>query len=106
MVPRRSFRKLGVAAGGVPLRSVAQELSSDLAIVNARMVTMDVERPEAEAALVRGGRVALVGTTDEVRAEAKRAQVLDARGRVGAPGFADAHAHFELTCRGASVSAP
>ena len=105
MISRRSFLKLGVAAGGVPLRSVVQAPSSDLAIVNARMITMDEGRPEAEAALVRGGRVALVGTTDEVRAEAKRAQVLDARGRVVVPGFVDAHAHFELTCLGASFQA-
>jgi len=104
-VDRREFLKLGVAAGVVRLPSRTQQPSSDLAIVNARMVTMDEGRPEAEAALVRGGRIALIGTTDEVRAEARGTQVLDARGRVVVPGFVDAHAHFELTCLGASFQA-
>ena len=104
-VDRREFLKLGVAAGVVRLPSRAQEPSSDFAIANARMITMDAARPLAEAALVRGGRIALVGTTDEVRAEVPGAQVLDARGRIVVPGFVDAHAHFELTCLGASFQA-
>jgi len=104
-VDRREFLKLGVAAGVVRPLSRSQEPSSDLTIVNARIVTMDEGRPEAEAALVRGGRIALVGTTDEVRAEARGAQVLDAERQVVVPGFVDAHAHFELTCLGASFQA-
>jgi predicted amidohydrolase YtcJ len=66
---------------------------------------MDPGRPDAEAALVRAGRIALVGTTDEVRSEASNARTFDARGRVVVPGFVDAHAHFELTCLGASFQA-
>jgi len=104
-VDRRRFLELGVAAGVVPPFARAQEPSSDLAIVNARMVTMDEATPEAEAALVRGGRIALVGTTREVRSEAGSAQELDVNGRVVVPGFVDAHAHFELTCLGASFQA-
>ena len=107
MIPtgRREFLKLGVAAGVVRLPARTQEPSSDLVIVNSRIVTMDERRPEAEAALVRGGRIALVGTTGEVRSEARSAQELDAEGRVVVPGFVDAHAHFELTCLGASFQA-
>ncbi len=83
----------------------ARESTSDLAIVNARMITMDGRRPEAEAALVSGGRIALVGTTDEVKSEARDARVFDAGRRVVVPGFVDAHTHFELTCLGASFQA-
>jgi predicted amidohydrolase YtcJ len=93
-VGRRRFLTLGV-----------QEPSSDLAIVNARMITMDGGKPEAQAALVQGGRIALVGTTAEVKAAAGKARVFDAGGRVVVPGFVDAHAHFELTCLGASFQA-
>ncbi len=93
-VGRRSFLKLR-----------AQTSSGDLAIVNARMITMDRERPEAEAALVRGSRIALVGTTDEVRSAAPDAPIFDAGRRVVVPGFVDAHTHFELTCIGAAFQA-
>lgn len=94
MISRRSFLKLR-----------AQETSSGLAILNARMITMDAGRPEAEAALVQDGRIALVGTTEEVRSRAGNARVFDAGRRVVVPGFVDAHAHFELTCLGASFQA-
>jgi hypothetical protein len=69
------------------------------------MITMDERRPEAQAALVTGSRIALVGTTDEVRSRAGNARVFDAGGRVVVPGFVDAHAHFELTCLGSSFQA-
>ncbi len=93
-VGRRSFWKLRT-----------QGLPGDLAIVNARLITMDEGRPEAEAALVTDGRIALVGKTDEVKAAAGNARELDAGKRVVVPGFVDAHAHFELTCLGASFQA-
>jgi predicted amidohydrolase YtcJ len=93
-IGRREFLKLRT-----------QEPSSDLAIVNSRMVTMDERRPEAQAALVTGSRIALVGTTDEVRSRAGNARLFDAGGRVVVPGFVDAHAHFELTCLGSAFQA-
>ncbi len=104
-IDRREFLELGVAAGILPPFARVQASSSDLAIVNARLVTMDETRPSAEAALVRGGRISLVGTTGEVRAQAGSARIFDAQGRVVVPGFVDAHAHFELTCLGASFQA-
>ncbi|MDQ3782099.1 MAG: amidohydrolase [Actinomycetota bacterium] len=48
----------------------------------------------AEALLIRGERVAAVGTVAEVRAEASpSADVFDLGGRVVLPGFQDAHVH-------------
>jgi predicted amidohydrolase YtcJ len=70
----------------------------DLALVNGRLITMEPAQPEAEAALVRGGRIALVGTTREVRAAAGPASLFDCLGRTVVPGFVDGHAHFEYTC--------
>ncbi|HJS74726.1 MAG TPA: amidohydrolase family protein, partial [Vicinamibacteria bacterium] len=93
-VGRRKFLKLQ-----------AERPSRDFAIVNARMVTMDVLRPEAEAALVSGTRISFVGTSAEVRSRAPDARVFDARRRVVVPGFVDAHTHFELTCLGTSFQA-
>jgi predicted amidohydrolase YtcJ len=105
VISRRAFLELGVAAGAVRLAPLPQVPSSDLAILNARMVTMDEANPLAEAALVRGGRIVLVGTTAEIRSAAGNARLFDAGDRVVVPGFVDAHAHFELTCLGASFQA-
>jgi predicted amidohydrolase YtcJ len=71
---------------------------SDLAIVNGNLITLDADRPAAEAALVRHGRIARVGTTADVVAAAGDAPVYDAGGRTIVPGFIDGHAHFEMTC--------
>jgi len=49
----------------------------------------------AEALLVRGGRIAAVGSTDEVRQRADSdAERIDLRGRLVLPGFHDSHLHF------------
>ncbi len=70
----------------------------DLALVNARLVTLEPDQPEAQAVLVRSGRIALVGSNDEVRSAADNAPVFDAAGRGVVPGFVDAHVHFEMAC--------
>jgi predicted amidohydrolase YtcJ len=71
---------------------------SDLAIVNGNLITLDSDQPAAEAALVRNGRIARVGSTAEIREAAGDAPVYDAGGRTVVPGFIDGHAHFEMTC--------
>ena len=71
---------------------------ADLALVNGRLLTMDPKQPRAEAALVRHGRIALVGSTSAVLAARGDAPVFDCGGRAVVPGFIDGHAHFEMTC--------
>src|SRR5438067_1403860 len=71
---------------------------ADLALVNGRLITMETGQPQAEAALVRGGRIALVGETRAVLAAARDAPIYDCGGRTVLPGFVDGHAHFEYTC--------
>lgn len=70
----------------------------DLAIYNAKVITLDDKRPTASAVLVRGGRIAMVGTNKEVRAAARGVTELDGRGRVLIPGFIDNHCHVEDAC--------
>ena len=78
-----------------PSASRAQQSEADLVIVNARVRTMDKQRPEAEAVAVRANRVAAVGTVAEVRRLAgPRTRVVDAKGATVLPGFNDAHVHF------------
>jgi predicted amidohydrolase YtcJ len=88
-----------VRAAGQPAahRAAAAPLArGDLALVNARIVTVDPSRPRAEAVLVRAGRIAHVGTSAEVKAKSGDAPLFDAGGRTVVPGFIDAHTHMEV----------
>jgi predicted amidohydrolase YtcJ len=67
----------------------------DLAIVNARVITMDPRQPEAQAVLVRRGRIQAVGSNAQIRSMARGVRVLDAGGRGLVPGFVDTHIHME-----------
>ena len=66
-----------------------------LAIVNARVWTGDPGRPWADAVLVRGERIEVVGSSAEVKKRAGASvKTIDAHGMMVTPGFTDAHVHF------------
>src|SRR5207249_1039474 len=68
--------------------------SAELAVVNARIRTLDPQRPWASAVAVREGMVVAVGEGAEVRAACDGAtEVVDARGAALVPGLVDSHAH-------------
>ena len=62
---------------------------TDLALVNANVLTMDPVRPRATAVAVAGGRITAL---DEIPPGAAR--VVDLRGATVLPGFHDAHNHM------------
>jgi predicted amidohydrolase YtcJ len=62
---------------------------TDLALVNANVLTMDPSRPRAASVAVAGGRVTGL---DEIPPGAER--VVDLRGATVLPGFHDAHNHM------------
>lgn len=67
----------------------------NLVLLNARIRTMDVARPEATALAIAGGWVLALGSDDEMRDLAgPGARVIDAGGRLCLPGFIDAHCHL------------
>lgn len=67
----------------------------NLAITNARVRTMDRSQPWAEAVFVRGNRIEVVGSNEEVaRAADASTRVIDGGGATLLPGFNDAHVHF------------
>lgn len=94
---RRHFLQGIAAASVVPSQALAQS-GHDLAVVNARIMTMDPARPEAEAVLIRNGHIVLVGSNADVERIADGIEQFDARRRVVTPGFVDTHVHFEMTC--------
>ncbi len=68
--------------------------SADLAFVNGAVSTMDAARRRAHAVAVKDGRIAAVGTDDDVRnLIGSGTEVIDLRGRMLVPGFQDAHVH-------------
>ncbi|HEU4356501.1 MAG TPA: amidohydrolase family protein, partial [Actinomycetota bacterium] len=68
--------------------------SADLVLVNGAVYTVDAARRWARAVAVKDGRIAAVGTDDDVRElVGSGTEVVDLRGRMVLPGFQDAHVH-------------
>ena len=74
------------------------------------IITMDDAHPAAEAVAVAGGKIAAVGSKDDVMAwKGASTEVVDLQGRTLVPGFLDGHSHFINAVRlgtWANVSAP
>jgi predicted amidohydrolase YtcJ len=112
---RRGFFKQGLGVGAALAASVNTGLGQakrtsvptatkartkwegDLAVVNAKIMTLEARQPEAAAVLVRNGRIVLVDTNEVIRSQARDTPIFDAGGRTVVPGFIDAHCHMEVT---------
>jgi predicted amidohydrolase YtcJ len=69
--------------------------AADLVIINAKVWTVDVSRPTAQAVAVLSDRIVAVGSNAEVDAwRGPKTKVIDAAGKLLLPGFNDAHVHF------------
>ena len=72
-------------------------MQAEIIITNARVITMDPERPRAEAVALAQGSILAVGSTAEASALAgPQTRVIDARGRTLLPGFVESHLHLVL----------
>ncbi len=68
---------------------------ADLILINARIATMDTERPSASALAIREGRFVAVGDESTVLPRrGSRTKVIDADGRTVIPGLIDSHTHI------------
>jgi predicted amidohydrolase YtcJ len=74
----------------------AQKKSSyaDTVVLHGRIYTLNPSQPWAEALAIRGDRIVAVGSDSEVKLQSKHSQVIDRKGRLVLPGFADCHIHF------------
>src|SRR3990170_3866432 len=82
------------AAPGSPVQQGAPNETPALAVVNARVYTVDAALPRAEAFAVKHGRFLAVGGNADIRNLVQRGtQVIDAAGMTVTPGFIDAHCH-------------
>ena len=90
----------GIAKTGIGTltTAVAQSPSAsaepDLVVVNARVFTVDVALPRAEAFAIKNGRFIAVGSSADVRNLAtSRTRIIDAEQATITPGFIDTHCH-------------
>jgi len=68
---------------------------AELVVTNARILTMDDDSPRAEALAVVDGRIAAIGSAEQIGAmTGPGTKVLDARGASVLPGFIESHIHL------------
>jgi predicted amidohydrolase YtcJ len=67
---------------------------ADLVVTNAKVYTVDSAFSVIEAFAISNGKIISTGTTEQILADYKAVEVIDAKGQVILPGLIDAHAHF------------
>jgi predicted amidohydrolase YtcJ len=88
------------AAAGVALclsgcGSGSPQQPAELVLRGGRIVTLDEERPEAEAIAIRNGRILAVGSNEDIAGYlAPSTQILELGGQFAMPGFIEGHGHF------------
>ncbi|MEW6320857.1 MAG: amidohydrolase [Acidobacteriota bacterium] len=68
---------------------------ASLVLRNGKVVTVDEQKPEAQAVAVRGTSIVAVGTNEEIQPYIGPAtEVVDLGGQLAIPGFVESHGHF------------
>jgi predicted amidohydrolase YtcJ len=82
------------AAAGTAAQERAASSSADFVVTGANIITMDSERPAAQAIAVRGEHILAIGSDrDVLQFATAHTQRINARGTTVTPGFIDAHSH-------------
>jgi hypothetical protein len=69
--------------------------NAKLAILNAKVITLNSKRPKAEAVAIQYGKIIAVGSNEEIRKYVdNETKVIDAKKRTVVPGFIDCHVHM------------
>ena len=92
-----TLRKTTLFAPCLALLVVATTAFADgqaIVLRGARILTMDESRPEASALAIVDGRIAAIGSADDVAPYLKAAKVYDLPGALVLPGFQDSHNHL------------
>ena len=71
-------------------------MSVDLILTNARILTMDADRPRAETVAVAGGRIVAVGGAEVLALAGPTTRIVNCGGRTVLPGFVESHLHLVL----------
>jgi predicted amidohydrolase YtcJ len=85
----------GLALGTLLLVAACAPRPADLVLRNGKIVTVDPNRPEAQAIAISGYTIAAVGGDEEIaRYVGPNTQVIDLNGRLAIPGFIEGHGHY------------
>lgn len=76
------------------LLSCSAKKQADLIVYNAKIYTVNNNFQLAQAFAVKNGKIAAIGTTEEINNKYQSATRTDAAGKPVYPGFIDGHAHF------------
>jgi predicted amidohydrolase YtcJ len=69
--------------------------TADLVLINGNIITMDAERPQAQAVAIKGERIMAVGDNEAIeRLGGAETEVIDLGGKTVVPGLVDGHLHF------------
>jgi hypothetical protein len=89
---------IGAAFGGCAVSTsseVTHAKGADLLVLNAKVTTLDAQRPAASAVAIKDGRILDVGTDGAMAGYRGAATtVIDAGGRAVIPGLNDSHTHL------------
>jgi predicted amidohydrolase YtcJ len=68
---------------------------ADVILTNANVITMNKQKPQAQALAIKEGKIIQVDSNDEAQAlTGKDTKIIDLRGKTIIPGLIDAHAHM------------
>lgn len=92
----RFYTWLQGLAGFLLLTPNLQAVPAELLLTNARIHTMNAEKPKAEALAIQAGRVVAVGSLQELKAwRGPSTRVIDLKGKAVYPGFHEGHGHLK-----------
>ena len=78
----------------VTLRLVVAQTKADVIVINANVVTLDEQRPNAEGVAISKNKILATGTSREILKFKKAStKVIDAKGKTVIPGLFDSHLH-------------
>jgi predicted amidohydrolase YtcJ len=83
-----------LSSQGADIARHQHQKSGSVFLVNARLVTMNADQPEAQAMWVRDGKIAWVGAVEDAPQDALAEELIDCQGKVVLPGFIDPHMHL------------
>lgn len=77
------------------LLSCSRQQKADLVLKNGKVVTVDAQRPEAEAVAIAGDKILAVGRNADIEGYiGDNTRVLDLDGKPAVPGFIEGHGHY------------